>query len=283
MDVGRALTFVFQDPSWPRKALIGVCLLLLPNLLTPIVSAGTADGLGAGSGLLALLLGLFSLAAGLVVSGYALRIARQVSAGTDLPLPEWAAWGRLFLDGLKAFVVALIWFLVPAILAAVAWFGFWVGALAGGDGAGGDGGAPGIGALLGCLTLLFFLALYVVFPAALTRLATTGSIGEGVNVPAVVSLVRSNFGDYVVILLLQVVVGLVLGVASIAVSFAVGAATGGVELGVINWPASLVGALVSTAVGLYLGAFAFHLYGQAYYRANRGPVLPPGATYGQIN
>lgn len=283
MDIGRALTYVFQDAAWARKFLIGVGLLLLPNLLSSVVSAGSvADGFQAQDGLPVLVLGLLGLVAGFAVYGYGLRIARQVAAGTDLPLPEWAAWGRLFVDGFKAFVVALIWFLVPAILVAVVFFGFWLGVLAG-DGDGGNSGAVGLGALLGCLTLLFFLALYVVFPAALTRLATTGSIGEAVNLPAVFSLVRANFGDYVVILLLQVVVGLVLGTASFAISFAVGAATGGAEAGAINWPAAVVSALFSTAVGLYLGAFACHLYGQAYYRANRGPVLPAGAGFGQIN
>lgn len=286
MDVGRALIFVFHDASWPRKFLIGLALFLVPSLLTVLVSPGTSPATFDGDGVFfadlgpALLWGVIGLLFSLAVYGYGLGIARQVAAGTDLPLPAWTDWGRLFADGLKAVIISFVWLLIPLVLVGVLVFG---SLFAGSRGNGpGDGGAIGIALLLGFLTLLTFLALAVVLPAAVTRLATTGSIGQGINVPAVLGVVRANPGDYLVILMLVVVGGVVFGIINVVLSIAITAATGGVEAGVVNWPVTIVSSLFTTVVQLYLGAVTCHLYGQAYYRANRGPVLPTGASAGQL-
>jgi len=269
MDISRALTFVFRDPAWREKAGIALVLTLLPGFLSGAATEGGTLRLG----LLALAFGLISLATSILVLGYGLRIARQVTAGVDLPLPTWTDWGGLAFLGLKGVVVGLAWFLIPIVLAAAVW----IGAIAGA----GDGGAAGLALLLSCLTLLLFLALAVMLPAALTRTAATGSLGEGVNVPAVFALVRANLGDYLLLLVLWIAVGIAAALVGVVLGLLVGAIFGGSEAG--TWLRLTVTGLLNAVFQLYFGAAIFHLYGQAYYRANRGPVLPPGATYGQLN
>jgi hypothetical protein len=87
VDVGRAFSFVFQDPRWVSKVAIGALLILIP---------------------------IFGW---LVVFGYAMRITRLVATtGTDLPLPEWDDFGGLFMEGLRAFGVAFVWSLPASVI-----------------------------------------------------------------------------------------------------------------------------------------------------------------------
>jgi Protein of unknown function (DUF4013) len=87
MDIGRAFSFVFQDPKWLTKVLIFAVLAFIP------------------------IFGWF------VNFGYALRIIKNVVEGNDVPLPEWDGFGLMFADGLRAFFVAIVW-LLPAIILA---------------------------------------------------------------------------------------------------------------------------------------------------------------------
>src|SRR3712207_520677 len=82
MNVGRAFTFVFGDPRWPMKVLIGAALVLVP------------------------------IVGWLAVAGYGMRITRQVAHRRDLPLPDWDDWGDLLGDGLRWLGVALAWLVI---------------------------------------------------------------------------------------------------------------------------------------------------------------------------
>jgi hypothetical protein len=79
MEVGRAVSFIFQDPRWVTKVLI--CGLLF---LVPIIGW-------------------------LLIGGYMLRLIHNVIIGDPVPLPEWNNWGGDLAGGLKAFVVYFIW------------------------------------------------------------------------------------------------------------------------------------------------------------------------------
>jgi Protein of unknown function (DUF4013) len=87
VDVGRAFSFVFQDPRWVSKVAIGALMMLIP---------------------------IFGW---LVLFGYTMRVTRLVATtGTDLPLPEWDDFGGLFMEGLRAFGVAFIWSLPLSVI-----------------------------------------------------------------------------------------------------------------------------------------------------------------------
>src|SRR6185312_8300798 len=88
MDVGRSISYVFQDPNWVKKMLIGGVLSIIPVIGT------------------------------LIVAGYWIRIASNVANGYELPLPEWNDFGGDFMRGLKVAVAVFIW-VVPLIAVAV--------------------------------------------------------------------------------------------------------------------------------------------------------------------
>src|SRR5574341_339638 len=84
MDIGKSFTYVFEDPNWIMKVLIGGILLIIP-----IVN--------------------------FVVIGYALTTLKNVADGQPTPMPEWSDFGAHFMKGLYAFVGILVYFL-PAIV-----------------------------------------------------------------------------------------------------------------------------------------------------------------------
>src|SRR5688500_894251 len=88
VDVGRSITYVFQDPQWLKKVAIGGLLVFVP---------------------------IFGW---LVIFGYFMRNIRQVAVGSDLPLPEWDDFGNDFVRGLKGFVALIVWSL-PVIVVSI--------------------------------------------------------------------------------------------------------------------------------------------------------------------
>ena len=95
MDIGKSLTYYFEDPRWVNKLLIGTVILILSSLLSVILVG---------------ILGYFILA------GYTLETLRNVRNGVRYPMPEWQdRWGEWLVLGVKQAVAVLVWAL-PAIV-----------------------------------------------------------------------------------------------------------------------------------------------------------------------
>ena len=182
MDIGRAFTFVGEDPKWVTKVLIGGGLLLLA-----IVLGITVIG---------------AILIGAIVFGYLVQLTRNVIAGERLPLPEWTNFGELLVDGLKAWVVSFVLALPLIVVNSVVWVPAIIVAAAGGDS---DAGAA-IGGLLslvgGCLGFLLGIAYALMLPVAIGRYAVTRSIAEGLRLGAIFATVRANIGTYLIVLLM---------------------------------------------------------------------------------
>lgn len=88
MDVGRAFSYVFEDPNWVKKVAIGGAILLVSAPLSVILIG---------------LLGVF------VVYGYMVEVVRRVHSGSPTPLPEWDDVGGFLTRGLGAFAGVIIW------------------------------------------------------------------------------------------------------------------------------------------------------------------------------
>lgn len=178
-DIGRAITYVFQDPQWLKKVLIGGLLVFIPII------------------------------GWLIIAGYWLRIIRQVAQGNDVPLPEWNDFGGDLVRGLKGFVVCLVWWLpavvfsccilVPleivetsiselnvessdrVILGIIFFYLLWY--------------------FVVFLWYLVVLVLLLLQPLFLSRLAVTEQIADGLAFGAVLSEARDRFVDLLVVLL----------------------------------------------------------------------------------
>ncbi|MGJ3239428.1 MAG: DUF4013 domain-containing protein [Anaerolineae bacterium] len=90
MELGRALSYIFEDKNWVSK--------LIPLMLVGFVSAIP-------------ILGLFATALGL---GYLLMLAQGVRDGAPRPLPKWDHWREMFNRG-GQILLAMIFYNLPII------------------------------------------------------------------------------------------------------------------------------------------------------------------------
>jgi hypothetical protein len=222
MDFGLSFSYVFKDTDWFKKILIISLITLIP------------------------LIGSF------VLIGWLMEISRRVATGDRNPLLPDLDFGKQLGDGFKAFVAFAIYSLpifviyLPLII---------ISAIAGATGMDADTTAAILGILSACtviLVILYSLFLAFVTPAIYTRIAIEGSIGAGLKVREIFSIVKSAFGSF-----LLCIVGSILAGAIIA------------PLGSI---ACGIGALLTTA---YAMAVMGHLYGQAYAQATLNKATPP--------
>src|SRR6266487_2145688 len=87
-DLLRPFVFMFDDPRWMPKVLIGGLFFLLSTVVVGIP----------------------------FLLGYIARMTRNIIAGNPLPLPEWNDLGEFFGEGLVLFAVGLIYMLPVSVL-----------------------------------------------------------------------------------------------------------------------------------------------------------------------
>lgn len=181
--------------------------------------------------------------------GFTVRVLRSVEAGEEVP-PTFGDWGDLFVDGLKAFAIALVYSLVPLIVLGVTAGGVIAAAVATGDV------SPGAiaGAFLGFAIsgLLWLVALYVI-PAALANFASEGRVGAAFDTSVLSGVLLD--GRYATAWLVAFVFFVV---ASVVV-------------GVLN-VVPVLGFVVGAFVNFYVGVAAAYLYGHAFVDASAGEV-----------
>jgi len=188
VDFGKALGFVFEDPDWLKKMLLGgLCALL------SVMFIGT-----------------------FLIGGYFLRLVRRAARGEARPLPEWEDWGGLLVEGLLAFGVYLAHMLAVMLPLFVAG-GCLLGLAAAGAGGGEDrhgaevfGAMAGLGivALYGVLIVLS-MALGLYMPAVLARLAILRRFGVVMEVRENFGFIKRNLGEYLLSLAVFLVASII--------------------------------------------------------------------------
>lgn len=146
IDIERALTYPTNSDDWIKSLLIGGVLTLLAVLIVPLF----------------------------FVYGYLIRVLRSGMDEAAEP-PSFDDWGTLLREGVVAFVVLLVYQLIPLLVAAVT-VGGSVAALGSGSEVGGAVGAVGLIAGL-ALSALVALAFGYLTLIALANYAHVGSVG----------------------------------------------------------------------------------------------------------
>ena len=177
VDFSRTLKFVFEDPEWAKKVLIGGAFMLLSIFLV----------------------GTF------FVMGYFMRVIQRAARGEARPLPEWDDLGGIFGDGVKAVGVYLAYTLPPFLLligmafAAAIFGGGMIGILQHSQEA-----ADAFGALASLAFLVVYLLFWVLMlalmfflPAPLTRMALVGDFRAGLDVREGIAFIKRNLSNYV--------------------------------------------------------------------------------------
>ncbi len=241
LDVGKAFTFMFEDPDWLRKLGIATAVALVGILFTWA------------------LIGFIPL---IIVMGYTLETTRNVMEGRPRPLPEWDDWGRYLARGAKLFLVLLIWALPIIIIAApITGIG---SALTNAN----SGAANAFGGLLvacgACLSVLYGLLILLLEPALYARLAETDQIGSGFDFARLWAITRDNLANVIIAILMIIVAGIIGSIIGLA--------------GII---ALVIGVLVTFPFAfVWEQLVQAHLFGQIGAHGATNVVTTPGPTMG---
>lgn len=206
--LGEALAFPRQNDDWVRNVLIGGVLVVVSFLFFPV----------------------------LLVYGYLARVLRASSNGVETA-PEFDEWGDLFLEGAKLFGVALVYMLVPVVVAV--FLAAFVGVLTV-DLESGGGSAGVLGILAGLVILVVWVLAIYLLPAGMANMARERSFGAAFD--SNVLRTAGGSADYFVAVLVAMVVGVVLGVVA----------------------ALLTVVLVGVFVSFYVQVVVFYLLGRGF-------------------
>jgi hypothetical protein len=174
LDFGRALAFVFQDPNWVSKILMGSLFTILSVFLV----------------------------GGIFIAGYAMRLIRRAARGEPYPLPEWDDLGGMFMEGLTA-IGAYLAHLVPVVVAILVFV--LPDALLGNRNGEPSPAAAILVIPLGLIGAVLVIALLFYLPSAFTRLALEGRFGAAFDFQSNWDFIKRNLSNY----LLAIVVLLV--------------------------------------------------------------------------
>lgn len=186
IDFGKPFTFVFEDPNWLRKILMG---------------------------------GLFTLACVFLVGipiilGYYARTTRNILAGQQLPLPEWDDIGGFFSEGLRLFGVSLVWTLPVIVLWILVAIPAGLMTAVDSDAARSVGGAAF--GLVYCIQIPLGLIIRFVVPVALVRTVAEDSFSAGIQFGRVFSMIKANFVNFLLAFLIAFIAGIAGAVGLIA-------------------------------------------------------------------
>ncbi len=237
MQFGKPFSFVFEDPDWLKK----IAMLALLGFAQLIPGIGT-------------------LFMALVFSGVLIDIVRKVITKQTPTVPKLDI-GTQFMDGLKIWVVQLVYGIPMAILGIVIAI---LSALGGGVGIWGSNndnigaaGAAGVIViiLVSCIVLimvLYGLLIAFITPAIYGRYAQFGTIGSALKFKEVFKAAFKKPVPYLLALLGVILVGIVGGIAASILS-----SIGAIALG--------IGALYGMAIAtVFISLASGHFYGQAY-------------------
>lgn len=213
MDFNEAVTYPMERENWIKTVLIGGILSFFGFLLLPLF----------------------------VVYGYVVRtIADSLEGGSEPPVFD--DWGELIVDGLQAWIIGIIYLLIPLIVAFVT-IGGSVAAMATG---GRTGAAAGIGGMMVGFVLTFILSLFFGYlaVAAIVNFAREGQFGAAFDFDVIKSVVFDR--EYAVAWLVSVGIFFVAGLVNV--------------IPFIGW-------LLTPFVGFYAAIVAANLWAGGFSRA----------------
>ncbi|WP_029601936.1 DUF4013 domain-containing protein [Halococcus hamelinensis] len=176
-----------------------------------------------------------------VVSGYLVRVLQRTMNGND-EAPVFEDWERLLVDGLKAFAIAAVYGLVPAIVGFVLVGGGIMAAFSGDAGSLIGGTSIFVGLLL---SMVLGLAAWYVIPAATANFAETGRLSDGFDIGTLRPVLLSRTYATGWLLALGVIV------------------LGGLVAGVLN-VVPLLGTIVGVFVSFYAAVAAYYIIGHTW-------------------
>jgi hypothetical protein len=201
IDIGKAITHLFEDQDWTSKAIVGGLIALVPILN-------------------------FTLA------GYEVRVIRNVGKGEASPMPSWGDFGQMFVDGLWLSLARIILSLPSFLLIFGPFVSFYLLILFGAVFANGASSRDveqalstlvPVGLLAGSLCcglgFLYSFLLGALFPAVAANYARRGTFASCFNIGEVAGFIRRNPSNYLMVWLTGFLAGLIYTGAVSVVNF----------------------------------------------------------------
>jgi hypothetical protein len=181
-EFGDNLSYMFKDPAWVMKFVLGSILGIVPIL-------------------------------NFVVAGYMVEVIRNIRKDTAPVMPEWGPnFGKFFMDGLFVAIAGLIYGIIPGIIGGI-------GGAVMGLGSGDNGAANAIFLLIGGVILLVVLVLAIglIFwmQAAMVNFAVDGSFGSLFAFGKIWSIVTGNIMRLVYTVVIVVVAGILISIIAL--------------------------------------------------------------------
>ncbi len=181
---GDNLTYMFQDPDWVMKMLLGGLLGIIPIL-------------------------------NFVIAGYGLRVVNNVRGDAKPVLPEWKGFGDMWVDGLKLFIIGMIYSIPVWIIGLVTGAPAALLSSMGNDGNGFGVLAAGTACLGGLLSLVVGAFILFWMLGAFTNFAVhDGDFGAAFQFGKIWDIVKANMGKLVMAVLAAVVASVIVGLLS---------------------------------------------------------------------
>ncbi|HVR41360.1 MAG TPA: DUF4013 domain-containing protein, partial [Thermoanaerobaculia bacterium] len=186
-DFAKPFTFVFEDPNWLKKILMGGLFFIA---------------------IIFFFIGLpFCL-------GYYAQLTRNILEGKQYPLPEWDNLGDYFSEGLRLIGVALVWTLPVVVLCMLVVIPIAMMSATDSDAARGIGGA--FVSIIYCVQFPVSLILRFVIPIALLRAIVEQRFGAGVEVGRIWAMIKGNFMNFFLAFLVSFIGGFAAAIGVIA-------------------------------------------------------------------
>jgi len=183
MDIGKSISFVFEDKKWIEKVLIGGLITLLTVVFSWTIIVGVIGG--------ALLL------------GYMVQLVRNVRKHDEFPLTAWDEWGEKIMSGIKLMVVFFIWS-IPLLIVSLPFF-----ILIGVAGNNESGFAGFLALCFSCLSIIYAVVLFLAAPAITIRFSETEKISSGFEFAEILGFTRDHIGDIIIAMIVLWLVQLV--------------------------------------------------------------------------
>jgi len=181
-DFAKPFTFVFDDPEWISKILLGAVFSLASIFLV----------------------GIF------FINGYVAKMVRQVIDGVQRPLPDWSGLGDYFVEGVRLFVIIVIYF-IPLWFLALMTVPFSI--IANIEDLHDVARLPAalMSAGVSCLIFPLSLLMMVWVPAALLRAVAKQDFSAAFDFRGIANFIRANTLNYLLAVLIMLVARFIAG------------------------------------------------------------------------
>jgi len=172
---GETLTYMFKDPKWVGKVLLGALFGIIP-----IVN--------------------------FVTGGYVLRVIDNVRTDTEPPLPEWGGdFGKLWTSGLMLAVIGFLYGIPLWILGGI------IGGVAANSR---SGGATAVAVIFGLIALAYAILVIFWIQGVIVNYAVKRNFAAAFEFGAIWALIKKSAGLMLLTVVFMVVVSIIIGVVS---------------------------------------------------------------------